>query len=164
MRLKRIFCGFLVLWSLTSYAGLQVPMSLSCGGQSGRFIGTIDLDDTIYGLLLTPHLHGLPPGVHGFHVVSCSICPPGNAVHYDPLGTDRHRGPFKGNGHLGDLPVLIVSATGWASMPVLAPRLKRLEVAGLTLMVDVDKDNYADEPYLNGGGGGHLACGKVPYY
>jgi len=138
----------------------------------GDSIGTIRLEETDYGLLLTPDLEELPPGVHGFHVHRHGSCEPGEddgetraAVdaggHYDPDETGRHRGPY-GDGHKGDLPVLHVAADGTAALPVLAPRLELDEVRGRTVMIHEDGDNYADEPKKDGGGGDRIACGVIP--
>jgi len=95
--------------------------------------GTIDVQATQYGVLFTPHLKGLPPGIHGFHVHTNPSCAPamqdGKMVaglaaggHFDPGHTGKHEGPW-GNGHLGDLPALYVDSDGTATYPVLAPRL-----------------------------------------
>ncbi|MCE8004463.1 superoxide dismutase [Cu-Zn] SodC [Billgrantia ethanolica] len=134
-------------------------------------IGTITLEDTDHGLLLTPDLREMPPGVYGFHVHENPSCEPGEdedgnmqaageaGGHYDPEETDSHQGPY-GDGHLGDLPVLIVNEDGEANLPVLAPRLTVDDVQGRSLMIHEGGDTYSDEPEL-GGGGGRMACGVV---
>jgi len=80
--------------------------------------------------------------------------------HYDPQQTGRHLGPF-GEGHKGDLPVLVVEADGTARTPVTAPRLKVADLKGRSLMIHAGGDTYSDEPPM-GGGGGRIACGIVP--
>jgi Cu-Zn family superoxide dismutase len=137
----------------------------------GRDIGTITASDSKYGLVLTPQLRDLPPGLHGFHVHEKPDCAhvmkDGKAVpalaaggHYDPANTGKHAGPY-GNGHLGDLPALYVAADGTASLPVLAPRLKVADIRGRSLMIHAGGDNYADLPAPLGGGGARAACGVV---
>jgi Cu-Zn family superoxide dismutase len=137
----------------------------------GRDIGTITASDSKYGLVLTPQLRDLPPGLHGFHVhekPDCShVMKDGKAGpalaaggHYDPANTGKHAGPY-GNGHLGDLPALYVAADGTASLPVLAPRLKVADIRGRSLMIHAGGDNYADLPAPLGGGGARAACGVV---
>jgi Cu-Zn family superoxide dismutase len=133
----------------------------------------VALDDSAYGLVLTPALTGLAPGVHGFHVHEKGSCAPGpdatgKAVaagaaggHLDPQGTKRHGLPW-GDGHLGDLPALVVSADGSAAQPLLAPRLKAADVRGRALMVHAGGDNHADQPQPLGGGGARVACGVIP--
>lgn len=148
-------------------ATLVVPMVIVDQQGHDKSIGVIRADDTIYGLMLTPKLHGLPPGVHGFHIHQMPMC--GNhgmaaGGHLDPKRTDRHLGPFNGNGHDGDLPVLLVDAKGDATLPVVAPRLKLAQIINRTIMIHVGADNYSDAPEKLGGGDGRLACGVVPYH
>lgn len=148
-------------------ATIKIPLFLVNGAQSGKEIGVIRADDTIYGVLFTPMLHGLPPGVHGFHVHDFPFCQhhaQGAGGHLDPEKTGQHRGPYAGNGHLGDLPVLIVDEKGRATLPVLAPRLKLSQIEGHAVMIHVGGDNYSDLPEKLGGGGARLACGSIPYH
>lgn len=137
----------------------------------GEEIGTIRASDSNYGLMLTPQLSGLPPGLHGLHVHEKPDCSPvmkdGKPVsalaaggHYDPASSGKHLGPY-GNGHLGDLPALYVAADGKATLPVLAPRLKVADIKGRSLMIHAGGDNYSDSPAPLGGGGARVACGAV---
>lgn len=134
-------------------------------------IGTIMLEDTDHGLLFTPDLRDMPPGVYGFHVHENPSCEPGEneqgemaaageaGGHYDPEESGTHQGPY-GDGHLGDLPVLIVNEDGEAALPVLAPRLSLEDVQDRSLMVHEGGDTYSDEP-RDGGGGDRMACGVI---
>jgi len=137
----------------------------------GKEIGTITASDGKYGLLLTPQLSDLSPGLHGFHIHEKPDCAhamkDGKAVpalaaggHYDPAATGKHEGPY-GNGHLGDLPALYVAADGKATLPVLAPRLKVDDLKGRSIMIHAGGDNYSDSPAPLGGGGARAACGVV---
>jgi Cu-Zn family superoxide dismutase len=138
---------------------------------NGKAVGTVTITETRYGLVFTPALTGLPPGFHGFHVHDKGSCAPGPqdgktvpglaaGGHYDPANTKKHGLPW-GEGHMGDLPGLVVDASGAASNPVLAPRLKFADVKGRALMVHVGGDNHADMPAPLGGGGGRMACGVI---
>jgi len=80
--------------------------------------------------------------------------------HYDPAGTGKHEGPY-GEGHLGDLPALYVGTDGKATLPILAPRLKTVNLKGRSLMIHAGGDNYSDVPAALGGGGARMACGVV---
>lgn len=80
--------------------------------------------------------------------------------HYDPAGTNTHRGP-EGEGHRGDLLRLDVAADGTAKQELRAPRLSLAEVRGRALIVHEGGDTYSDNPQL-GGGGGRIVCGVVP--
>lgn len=132
----------------------------------------VKIEETQYGLLFTPQLKSLPPGIHGFHVHQNGSCAsamkdgkPSAAEaaggHFDPAKTGKHLGPY-GNGHLGDLPAIYVNADGTATYPVLAPRIKKLsEIDGHALMVHAGGDNHADMPAPLGGGGARMACGVI---
>lgn len=125
-------------------------------------LGQVQFQDTEYGLLITPNLTGLPPGLHGLHLHEKGDC--GNqgmaaGGHYDPKNTKSHQGPY-GKGHLGDLPVLSVDVNGAATTPTLAPRLSVADLKNLSLMIHSGGDNYSDTPPL-GGGGARMACGVI---
>lgn len=150
----------------------RIQMNLVTDKGLAEGIGTIDLKDSPFGLLLMPQLSNLPPGIHGFHVhhnADCGSTTPGGKPmpamaaggHYDPAETGRHEGPY-GSGHLGDLPFLYVDQNGKASLPVLAPRLHLSDLRGRSLMIHAGGDNYSDVPEKLGGGGGRIACGVVP--
>ncbi len=165
LKLLLFLCLFILL--PTSYASLIVPMSWVDKTGHGKKVGYIKADDTIYGVLFTPALHGLPAGVHGFVLRTlpfCSNYAKAAGGHLDPLRTYEHKGPFRGDGHLGDLPVLIVSASGKASLPVVAPRLKLAQLTGRSLTIEAMADNYADVPDADGGSGRPIACGIIPYH
>ena len=145
-------------------ADIVVPMHLVAKKGVGPSIGTITLSQSKYGLLIKPKLHGLPPGIHGFHVHTNPACGDmGMAAggHYDPKHTGKHLGPYNSHGHLGDLPVLIVNKNGTATLPLLAPRLSLKIVKGHSLMIHAGGDNYSDHPKKLGGGGKRIACGII---
>jgi len=151
--------------------GMTVQMNMVNEKGVGASIGQVTISETKYGLVFTPSLAELPPGIHGFHVHENPSCEPkeqdGKMVaalaaggHYDPGATKRHGLPW-GDGHLGDLPAIYVDAKGSASNPVLAPRLKMADVRGRALMVHAGGDNHADHPAPLGGGGARFACGVI---
>lgn len=150
---------------------LDVSMQLAEPSGPGKTIGAINATATPYGVLFTPTLTGLPPGLHGFHLHEKPSCAPGDKEgktvaalgaggHFDPAASGRHEGPY-GNGHLGDLPPLYVDANGSATQPVLAPRLKLEQLKGHALMIHAGGDNHADHPEKLGGGGARIACGVM---
>jgi len=150
---------------------LHAPMTLVSPDGTGKMIGSVTVAESKDGLVFTPALTDLPPGTHGFHVhenASCGLAekdgkpvPAGAAGgHYDPHGAKHHGAPT-GDGHLGDLPPLVVAANGGASAAVVAPRLKLADVKGKALMVHAGGDNFADQPAPLGGGGARIACGVI---
>lgn len=143
-------------------AQISIPMELLTA-QGKQPVGTMFAEDTKYGLLFTPHLANITPGIHGFHVHQYPSCDDhGMAAggHLDPFKTHRHLGPYDDRGHLGDLPALYVEKGGKAVQPVLAPRLKVQDILGHALMIHVGGDNYSDNPSL-GGGGMRMVCGVI---
>ena len=157
-------CLIVCFWAVVAHSSLVIPV-YSTG--TGAMMGEIKADDTIYGLILTPHIHGLRPGMHGFHVDTCPMCAAHGLAaggHWDPQLTDTHSGPYRGSGHLGDLPVLVVDRMGNATLPVLAPRLKLDAIKNRALVIDSGGDNYSDQPNRSGGGGFRIACGVIPYF
>ncbi|HEY0183993.1 MAG TPA: superoxide dismutase [Cu-Zn] SodC [Rhodopila sp.] len=153
-------------------ADMTVRMLRATQEGTGDPLGTITLSDTEGGASFKLHLHGLPPGEHGFHVHENGNCGPTtmNEVripagaaggHLDPDHTNKHMGPA-GGGHLGDLPVLAVAADGTADQTLVAPHIKEVAaLKGHALMIHVGGDNYSDSPAALGGGGGRFACGIV---
>jgi Cu-Zn family superoxide dismutase len=152
-------------------ADITVQMNIVDEKGIGKAVGKVVISETPYGLVFSPSLAGLPPGLHGFHMHENPSCEPKEkdgkmepalaaGGHYDPAATKRHGLPW-GDGHLGDLPALYVDASGNANNPVLAPRLKMAEVSGRSLMVHAGGDNHADHPAPLGGGGARLACGVI---
>ncbi len=163
--------GAALLLAGTAQAGEeQITVHQVTSEGVGQKIGTVSLEDTDKGLLLTPKLAELPPGNHGFHVHQHVSCEPamknGEKVaaaaaggHLDPENTATHQGP-NGNGHLGDLPMLSVNPKGKATTPVLAPRLEVSDLENHALIIHKGGDTYSDDPEL-GGGGARIACGTI---
>lgn len=155
----------------TAAADVVVPMHAVDGNGVGASVGQVSITESKHGLVFTPALTGLAPGVHGFHLHANADCGPvakdgkmqaalAAGGHYDPAGTNVHGTPW-GDGHLGDLPPLYVNADGSATQPVLAPRLKPADLPGRALMVHAGGDNHADHPMPLGGGGARVACGVI---
>ncbi len=153
-------------------ARVHAQMALATLAGPGAPIGEITLTDTPAGARIHVRLTGLPPGQHGFHVHQNPSCDPGpvNGVvapaggaggHFDPAHTGMHMGPM-GQGHLGDLPYLTVTADGTDSETLLAPRIMDVTMlAGHSLMIHAGGDNYSDQPKPLGGGGARIACGVI---
>lgn len=151
---------------------LNIPLHAVNDQGIGTRLGTVKVTPSLHGLVFTPDLGNLEPGAHGFHLHRHPSCAPtgkgGQASaaaaagrHWDPEKTDQHGAPW-GDGHLGDLPALLVTADGEARQPVLAPRLDSLNaLRGLSLMVHAGGDNHADHPQPQGGGGARIGCGVI---
>lgn len=158
--------------STATAADTVVQMQAVDENGAGAGVGQVTVTETKHGLVFTPALTGLTPGLHGFHLHQNPSCDakekdgkmtPALAAggHYDPKKSEKHGAPW-GDGHLGDLPPLYVDGEGKASQPLLAPRLKKLsELKGRALMIHAGGDNHADHPAPLGGGGARVACGVI---
>lgn len=166
----RFVTTLLLLGLAGAASALEVPMQAISADGTTTAIGSISLSESKYGVLITPALSNLPPGLHGFHMHEKASCAPGEkdgkpaagmgaGGHFDPDHSGMHMGPY-GSGHLGDLPPLFVDNDGHASQPVLAPRLKLSDFPGHALVIHAGGDNLSDKPPL-GGGGARIACGVV---
>jgi len=169
--IRDVVAAFTVSLCGPALAETKVQLSMVDENGIGRSIGEIVITETPYGVVFSPSLAGLPPGLHGFHVHENPSCEPkekdGQRVaalaaggHLDPAGSKHHGLPW-GDGHLGDAPPLFVDAKGNADQPVLAPRLKLADLEGRSLMIHAGGDNHADHPAPLGGGGERLACGVI---
>ena len=170
-RFKAVAVATTLLICGAARADITVQMNAVDEKGIGKSVGLVVVSETPYGLVFSPSLAGLPQGLHGVHVHENPSCEakeqngkmvPALAAggHYDPAASKRHGLPW-GDGHLGDLPALFVDAMGNASNPVLAPRLKLLDVKGHSLMVHAGGDNHADHPAPLGGGGARMVCGVI---
>ena len=135
----------------------------------GDVIGIVQFRDSPYGLMIVPILHGLEPGPHALHIHENPDCGPsadGNPAgaagsHYDPLGSSAHAGPYK-EGHLGDLPNLIVVADGTARISTLAPRPTLADIKDRALMIHAGADRYESyAEHQHGAGGPRMYCGVI---
>jgi superoxide dismutase, Cu-Zn family len=166
MRFRRFITAIAAFWSMAAVADtgqITVYKIIPNTNASRVELGTITATDTKYGLLLTPHLQTLPPGIHGMHIHENPSCDNGGMAaggHLDPQHTGKHLGPYNNEGHFGDLPALTVTNDATATLPVLAPRLKVADLIGHSLIIHAGPDNYSDNPPM-GGGGARIACAVI---
>lgn len=151
---------------------VRVPVNFISAEGVQKAAGVVTLRETKEGLSVEPHLKGLSPGEHGFHVHEKGSCDPGEkdgkkgaglaaGPHLDPDATKAHKGPA-GGGHKGDLPKLVADAKGVARGKLLVKGLTLADVLGRSLMIHAGGDNYSDDPKPLGGGGERVACGVIP--
>lgn len=168
MSVKKLWCAITTIFALFSiqlvYANTIIPLYLVDANGQKKEVGNITAENAFCGVLITPNLHDLPPGPHGFHIhenASCDNKAMAAGGHLDPQQSGAHHGPYAQQGHLGDLPVLIVDQNGTATTPVFAPRLKLAMMKGHAIMIHAHGDNYSDSPEKLGGGGERIACGVI---
>jgi Cu-Zn family superoxide dismutase len=151
---------------------VKVTMNQISTDGVGDAIGSITISQTKDGVNLAVDLSKLPPGEHGFHLHEKGSCDPadkegkktaGQAAggHWDPEATKAHKGPG-GGGHKGDLPKLVIPEGGKLKTKLPVAGLTLADVAGKTIMIHANGDNYSDTPKPLGGGGDRVVCGVVP--
>ncbi|MDR5610856.1 superoxide dismutase family protein [Arsenophonus sp.] len=141
-------------FAATSLANTMiVPMNIVTKKDNGQSVGEIKITETKFGLLFTPKLQGLAPGIHGFHVHEYPSCDAlqkdGKLIaagkaggHFDPNKTAQHKGS--------------------ADYAILAPRLKSIsQIKHRALIIHEGGDNYSDHPETLGGGGLRVVCGII---
>ena len=163
MRIKA-FSQTIVATAAILAAGMTYALTIPMYGTDGnKKLGTVEAKDSKQGLKLIVNLQELPAGSHGFHVhemASCAEHGMDAGMHFDPKKTHKHLGPNK-NGHLGDLPVLVVDKSGAVKTTLVAPRLTVAMLKDRALMIHAGGDNYSDTPKKDGGGGERIACGVI---
>ncbi|WP_097446263.1 superoxide dismutase family protein [Escherichia coli] len=171
---KRILSLSIIFTCFSSFAqSINIPINIITDEGVGKNIGVVNIAESPYGLLFTPDLKELSPGMHGFHIHENASCAPGlmdgkkvaglsAGGHFDPEKTGKHLGPYNADGHPGDLPPVYVNNDGTATAPVLAPRLKSIkDISQHAIMIHKGGDNHSDSPLPSGGGGGRIACGII---
>ena len=134
-------------------------MRTATGVDAGRATAT----EVAGGLRFTLDARGLPPGTHGAHVHTVGRCdPPGfesAGGHWNPTqmkhGTMNPQGP-----HRGDLPNLVVDATGRGTVGGTiagATMASLMDADGAAMMVHADADDNVTDP--SGNSGARIACG-----
>lgn len=122
------------------------------------------------GVKIVVDAHGLPPGLHGFHIHSKGRCEPPEfdsaGPHFNPQhkqhGLRNPQGP-----HAGDLGNLQVGANGQAHVVILDPRLSLasgspnsiLRPGGASLVIHAQPDDEMSDP--SGNSGERIACGII---
>ena len=69
----------LLVAASAAWAESQVTMTMVDEKGIGTNIGTVTASDSTFGLVLTPALKSLAPGLHGFHVHQNPSCGPREA-------------------------------------------------------------------------------------
>ncbi|MCP4884189.1 MAG: superoxide dismutase family protein [Flavobacteriales bacterium] len=167
--MKYLFAISALFFSYNSFSELMFAEMVDL--KSGEDLGVIEIYQSKYGVVFTPHLQAAKihqAGLNGFHVHEFGSCASKDGIlgasaggHFDPAKTKKHGFPWSDDNHLGDLPPLYSDAHGNMKTPVLAPRLKLSDLNGRSVMIHVGGDNHADHPHVSGGGGERLVCGVI---
>ena len=139
-------------------------------GLDGHVLGTVNLQDTPTGVLVSTDIKGLPAGEHGFHFHEKGLCDPAQkfatAGGHFAAGGRQHGLMVMGGPHGGDMPNQYVGPDGVLKAQVLdtgvtlSPGSKSLlDADGSALVIHAAPDDYTSQPA--GNAGARIACAVI---
>ncbi len=136
--------------------------------KDGKQVGVATLIETAEGVRLAVTGYRLPPGGHGLHVHAVGRCEPPDftsaGAHFNP-GGKQHGRMNPAGAHAGDLPNLVVAASGEGGLDVttkavtLSPGPNSVLDKATALVVHANPDDGKTDP--TGNSGGRIACGVI---
>ena len=160
-----------VLAGCASAPGDVAPLSAGAElkDKEGKQVGSATLIETPEGVRIAVTGYRLPPGSHGLHIHAVGLCEPPEftsaGAHLNP--TSKQHGRLNPAGpHVGDLPNLVVAASGEGGIDVTtkAFTLSQSPVTllgdkGTSLVIHANADDEKTDP--TGNSGGRIACGVI---
>lgn len=147
--------------------------SVALVDSTGRSVGTALLTENEAGIVtVLVDVTGLPAGEHGIHFHEVGVADPNarppfstSGAHYNPTGRqhglDNPAGP-----HAGDLPNLLVNASGTGSLRYTTNRISLsdgpatlFDANGTSLLLHANRDDQRTDP--DGNSGARIAGGVV---
>ncbi len=127
--------------------------------------GIVHFTQTSEGIQVTAEVHGLAPGVHGFHIHEWGDCSAPDATsaggHFNPT-QQPHGSPDSPQRHVGDLGNLEVGADStarYSRLDTLLAFTGPRSIIGRAVVVHASADDLTSQPA--GNAGGRLACGVI---
>jgi len=164
------FAAFPPTHAAAADAGTAASPSVvtSLKDREGRTVGSVSVTEAPHGLLVRGTLEGLPPGPHAIHFHETGKCePPFTSAggHFNP-SQKTHGVLSPGGSHGGDLPNLVVPASGKLDFETFAPGLSLstgsgavLDADGTAIVLHAKADDHRSQP--SGDSGDRIACGVL---
>jgi len=136
-------------------------LSTTLKDRQGKNVGVLTVTETPHGLLLRGTVSGLAPGPHAIHLHETGKCePPFTSAggHLNP-GHKAHGVLDPAGPHAGDLPNLIVPASGKVDFETFAPGVDLntvLDADGASVVIHAKADDHHSQPA--GDSGDRIAC------
>lgn len=138
--------------------------------REGNQTGTLVLEETPNGVLISVAIAGLPPGERGFHIHGTGICDPAEGFstaggHYAPR-SHEHGIKMASGPHAGDMPNQFVGNDGALRTTVLNAAVtlgqgfnSLMDADGSALVIHEGADDYMSAP--SGAAGSRVACAVI---
>lgn len=136
--------------------------------KDGKQVGSATFIETPEGVRIAVTGYRLPPGGHGLHIHEVGLCQPPEftsaGAHFNPGGKQHGRTNPAGP-HAGDLPNLVVKASGEGGLDIttkaitLGPGPNSVLAKPTSLVLHANPDDDKTDP--TGNSGGRIACGVI---
>jgi Cu-Zn family superoxide dismutase len=137
--------------------------------KAGKQVGSATFIQTPEGVRIALTGYRLPPGSHGVHIHAVGRCEPPEfttaGAHFNP-GNKQHGQANPAGPHAGDLPNLVVGASGEGGLDITTKAITLTpgpnSVVGdktTSLVVHANADDGKTDP--TGNSGGRIACGVI---
>lgn len=170
-RILLLGAAVVVVYGCASATAEKEPLSAEAGlkDKDGKDVGRATLIETADGLRIAVTGYRLPPGTHGLHIHAVGACQPPDfasaGAHFNPSGK-KHGSQNPEGPHAGDLPNLVVAASGETGLDITTKGVtldpganSLLGPGGTSLVVHAGPDDLKTDPA--GNSGARIACGVI---